>query len=409
MCRAAVLVTFLVGACASRAAEKLEQPKPIAHEEEPEPARVRERPAVREPPSAGGIDEALDATRVSRTPSKESRIDVITSPPPPPDPKIAEAMAALDPHEYERWPLSANQHPALEPAYAIAKVFAQPGVSWLDLCSRGAQNRRGGGGNVEQLEYLRAWCDVAKRDARAAVTRLAPLVRSTVLGMPAAVRLDIANIVVDAGDADDAAQILSAALVDDIAIFDIVAASYAEVGKAKDAVAFADRAVAAHQTRRPVEHCMRITRRVVLSEPSERAAWIHRLSPFEDNSFCVSKLNELNCWHAQLCEPYLLDRGVSERSLELGALYRAKPKLSAAPKVWIEYAQRAWQFRGGRATEELAVSALETALRRLNCTGLEVRDVRALAAVIVTSRHDKSLDRRLETIDLALESICAPP
>ncbi|MBA3464920.1 MAG: hypothetical protein H0T46_33610 [Deltaproteobacteria bacterium] len=391
MGRAAVLVTLLVGACASRAAEKLEQPREIVREPEEDTSEPTPVPQAR--------------AAVAR---KESRIDVISSPPPPPDPKIAEAMAALDVHDYERWPLSANQHPALEPAYPIAKVYAQPGVSWLDLCSRGAQNRRGGGGSFEQLEYLRAWCDVAKREARSAVIRLAPLVRSTVLGMPAAVRLDIANIVVDAGDSDDAAQILSAALVDDVAIFDIVAASFAEVGRTKDAIVFADRAIAAHDTRRPVEHCMRITRRVVLSEPGERSGWIHRLSPFE-NPFCQSKLNELNCWHAQLCAPYLLDQGVSERSLELGELYRDRPKPSATPKAWIEYAQRAWQFRGARATEELAISAMETALRRMNCEGPGVREIRKLASDIMLSRHDRSFDRRLETIDLALESICAPP
>jgi hypothetical protein len=386
MYRAAVLVTFLGGACASRPAEKLEEPKPIDHVDEPQPAPVPPRP--RELPKW----------------PKESRVDVISSPPPDADPRIAEAMAALDVHEYERWPLSHNQHPALEPAFPIAKVFAQPGVSWLDLCRQGAQNRRGGG-NTEQLEYLRGWCEVAKRDARAAVMRLAPLVRSPVLGMPAAVRFDIANIVVDAGDADDAARVLASAQVDDVAIYDLVAASYAEVGKSQDALVFADRAIAAQQTRKPAEHCMRIARKAVISDPGSRMAAIQELAPFA-NGDCVRLHVELKCWHAKRCEQYLIAYGVKPESVERGELYASWPKPGASVEEWTEYAKRTtyYVFHDGG---DLTISVLEAALRDLKCEGAGIARLIGVAERIrADSKHDASLDARISNILLMPETIC---
>jgi hypothetical protein len=382
MCRAAVLVTILVGACASRGAERLEQPKRVPHAEEPAP--VRERPPVREPPT--------------------SRIDLSTSAmPSPPDPKIAEAMAALDVHDYERWPLSPNQHPALEPGFPIAKVFAQPGVSWLDLCRQGAQNRRGGG-NTEQLEYLRGWCNVAKRDTQAAVLQLAPLVRSPILGMPAAVRFDIANIVVDAGDADEAARVLALAQVDDVAIYDLVAASYAEVGKVPDAIVFGDRAIAAQQTRRPAEQCMRLARRAVLVDPGVRMATIQELAPYS-NLECASLYVKLKCWHAKRCEPYLLAYGVKPESLEHGELFASWPKPGASDDAWVEYARRTSYYRtpdGGETT----ISVVEAALRSMKCEGPAVTKLLGIAQVVRGYAHDPSLDSRINAILLMPENVC---
>ncbi len=392
MYRAAALVAFLVGGCAPRPAEKLEQPRPLARE------------STIEQPSAPIAGLHAPEPAVAELPKlKESRIDVSSSPPPPPDPKIAEAMAALDVHDYERWPLSHNQHPALEPAFPIAKVFAQPGVSWLDLCRQGAQNRRGGG-NTEQLEYLRGWCEVAKRDARAAVMRLAPLVRSPVLGMPAAVRLDIANIVVDAGDADDASRVLASARVDDVTIYDLVAATYVEIGKSDDALVFADRAIAAQQTRRPAEHCMRLARKAVISGPASRMPVIQELAPFT-NSDCARLHVELKCWHTKRCEAYLLAYGVKPESLELGDLYASWPKPGAPIEQWTEYARRTLYYRD-RDGGDLTVSVVEAALRSLKCQGDGVAKLIEFAQAVGRFKHDASLDARINNIVLMPETIC---
>src|SRR5205085_9271798 len=128
--------------------------------------------------------------------------------------------------------------------------------------------------------------------------------------MPAAVRQDIANIVVDAGDADDGLKILAAAQIDDLDIFDRVAASYAEIGKSAESIVFTDRALAAHDPRHPADHCMRMTRRAVLADPISRTPLIQDLAAYGAVAVCGRLYNELKCWHAKRCEPYLLSRGV---------------------------------------------------------------------------------------------------
>ena len=375
----AVLVMVGVGACWAQPAEKLEKPRAIAHAPEVATAPVWPPP----PPSLINVVE------------------------PPKDPKIVAAMAALDPTEYVRWPLTSNKHPVLEPAYDIANVFAQPGVSWLDLCRLGAQNRRGGG-SADQLEYLRAWCDVARRDARSAVGRLALLRSSTVLGIPAAVRADIANIVVDAGSADDAQRILAGAQLDDLAIFDLIAASYAEVGRNDDSLVFTERGIAAHDARRPTDHCMRLARRVLLIDPHSRMASLHDLEPFEAVPACAIVLHELKCWHAQVCEPYLLEHGVSPDALELGGLYKDWPAPTATSDEWLKFANRGLYFPGKNA-QEATTSALETTLRKSKCIGPNVNEVRSSARQLKYRSHEPSLDQRLDLIILTPDSLCTPP
>jgi hypothetical protein len=394
----AVLVMVVVGACGAQPAEKLEKPRAIPHAPEVPTIPPRGRPAVTIPPTET-VGQVLDAPPVLDAPA-------VLSAPPPPDPKIAAAMAALDPTEYVRWPLTYNKHPVLEPAYDIATVFAQPGVSWLDLCRLGAQNRRGGG-SADQLEYLRAWCDVAKRDARSAVGRLALLRTSTVLGIPAAVRADVANIVVDAGTADDAQRILAGAQVDDLAIFDLVAASYAEIGKTDDSLVFTERGIAAHDARRPADHCMRLARKVLLVDPHARTPTLQALTLFEHVPACATVLHELKCWHAQVCEPYLLEHGVGPDALALGALYKDWPRASATSDDWLKFAHRALR-ENGKSANEATTSAIEAALRTVGCVGAGADEGRSIARRLKTDVHDASVDQRLDLIILTPDSICAP-
>jgi hypothetical protein len=320
------------------------------------------------------------------------------------DPKLTELVEAIDPTEYVRWPLTGNQHPALEPAYAIAAAFAQPGISWLDLCRLGAQNRRGGG-SADQLEYLRAWCSVANRDARAAVARLAPLLRSGVLGMPAAVRIDLANIVVDTGVGDEAESLLARAQVDDLAVLDLVAASFAEVGRTSDALIFAERALAVNDRKRPLDHCMRLTRRALLVNPGSRMRTIQDLASFEDVPGCAKLLHELKCWHAGICDQYLIEHGVSEERLDLGDVYRNWPTPSSATKDWLSAARRA-NYTMADGADDAAVSALEGALRSATCTGPFLDEIRELARRLKQRKHEAMFDERLDLVILTPESVC---
>lgn len=392
MNRAAALSIAFACACAARhqePAEPLEQPTP-----QPRPVETIEVPAT-----LAGVARPKESVVTTSDDWREKVYE---------EPANAKLIAQIDPHAYERWPLGHNQHPSLEPAYAIASVFASPGVSWLDLCRMGAQNRRGVG-STEQLEYLRAWCDVAKRDAGAAIARLKPLVNSGVLGMPAAVRTDIANIVVDAGDADHAQALLSRAQVDDLAVYDLAAAGYVEVGKVQDAIALTDRSIAAHDARRPLDHCMRIARKVVLVDPGSRTPLLLALGRLNR---CEAPYRELLCWHKGHCDPYLVAHGVKPDELRLGELYKNWPSSGAPVDEWLRAARIAEAvYRTGR--EEAALRAIENGLRTVHCTGPKVPELVDVARGIASSirspqQAEWDLRERLLAIATMPDVACAP-
>ena len=135
-----------------------------------------------------------------------------------------------DPTEHARWPLSLGSHPVLGPHFDIAAALAEPGVGWLDLCGRGIQNRHTSG-NQELLEYLRAWCSVTTHDTAKALYQLGQLAHTIRRsgGLTSAIRTDVANILVDNGSADDAEKLLRRSLIEDLAVVDLLAASYFEV------------------------------------------------------------------------------------------------------------------------------------------------------------------------------------
>src|SRR6185503_18531607 len=117
-----------------------------------------------------------------------------------PRPTIDVDQYLPDFHDELRWPLSGMNHPSLEPRFPVANELAI-GVDWQTLCARGVQNRTSPT-QKELLSYLRGWCEVQRRDVDGACAHLTPLIGAMTFGMPAAVRQDLANILVDHGDAD---------------------------------------------------------------------------------------------------------------------------------------------------------------------------------------------------------------
>jgi hypothetical protein len=390
MSRAAWLTVVFATACAGR------------HRAPPEPLHDPPVGALTPTDEVRAIDtrtESMKRAAAQPAPAADQ--------PPGPDPQIAELIAQIDPSEYVRWPLTPNHPPALEPAYAIASVFASPGVTWLDLCRMGAQNRRGAG-NLDQTEYLRAWCDVLKRDAAAAVARLHPLVNSGVLGMPAAVRTDIANIVVDTGDADQAQQLLAAARIDELDELDLIAASYAEIGKSEDAIVFADLAIDAHDPRRPADHCMRLARKIVLVRGASRSHVISQLGRFSRVASCVALYNELACWHQGFCDPYLLSHGVSDKKLALGHIFKDWPAPTAKADDWLKFARRAWLYSAERESYEATTRAIEAGIRSTNCTGAVLAPLMDVARDVFRTSPDRELKERLAVIIHTPETLCGP-
>ena len=379
MFRAVAMAAVVLAGCAPAPAERLHNPRRI----EPPP-----RPA--------------SATRVVTRPLGQRAVAM----PRPELPQLAR-VAAPDPTEYLRWPLTANRHPVLEPAYAIAPAFAAPEMSWIDLCRLGAQNRRASGVRNEQLEYLRAWCSVAKRDTYAAVAQLGPLLRSTVAGIPAAVRDDVANILVDGGGADLAQASLAKARISDLVVYDTLAASYAEVGKLTDAITFNDVAIDAYDFKRPADHCHRLVRRILLSDPGEHTKYVKELSTFSGDPACAKLAHELECWHGDSCDPYLVDQGIDPKAAELAELYASWPQTAVGADVWWMVAKRADDHIHAPGADALVTAALEATLLASRCRGDLIHDVRAYAFDISTTYgHDTSLDARLKLIAETPAKLC---
>ena len=316
----------------------------------------------------------------------------IALPPLPPPP------TRTDLTELVRWPLGHAEHPALEPAFAIARVFAQPGVSWIDLCSRGVQSRRGGGIAEAHRTYLTAWCDVLKRDAEAAIARLSPLRSTLQRGIADAVRRDIANIVVDAGAADISADLLARARIDDVEIYDLVSATYAEVGRTADARWFNGRALASSAS---AGRCERRAKEIVLSEPYLRGELIKRL---QHEGTCRVLAADLACWHD-------VDNCLGGRSPEqrLHELYKQWPSAPRTAGAWWTIAYRSSLVLAVPGADQLATAALAAMLNASRCTSGEVRFAADTATQIRAHPvHDTKLDALLDQIIQTPKTFCQP-
>jgi hypothetical protein len=135
---------------------------------------------------------------------------------------------------YGRWPLTVAEHPELDPHFAIADALAQPGISWQDLCARGARFRHMSQ-NAELGDYLAAWCSVAKQDYADALYRLGLVPRTPKLKH--AIEMDVVAILAAGIPGNEAEGALRLASLIEVHVVDIAAASYFEIGKLEDAYA----------------------------------------------------------------------------------------------------------------------------------------------------------------------------
>ncbi len=385
MMRAAALVSLLAG-CAQAPAETLRDPRRMPRGAEP----------AKKQPRAPALAPA-------GTPIAYPRPDI------PVDVRIGALRDAMDVSDHLRWPLTANHHPALEPAYAIAAVFAAAGVGWTDLCKLGAQNRRTSGVPLDQIEYLRAWCDVARHEPVSAVVRLAPLLLSTIATLPAAVRRDIANIVVDSGDAADGQHTLAKARISEVPILDLISASYEEVGKVDDAMVFNDLAIDAYTMTKPGDHCRRLAKRVVIARKGdEREFRLKILADASPDTACQKLHHELACWSGDSCVEYMADHGIDSKQAGVVDAYLRWPSGEETPNFWVSYASGLAQLAGTPGADVLATAALEASLLSLNCGGEQLHVVRANAHDIQINAHEPKLDPRLDTIIIEPKKLCEP-
>ena len=324
-------------------------------------------------------------------------------------PDIDLSAVLPDPSEELRWPLTMTSHPVLEPQFPIAAALAVPGVTWTDLCARGAQNRHASGGH-ELVEYLHAWCDVTQHDAEAAIGFLGPLTHPAILGMGPAVIIDIANILADAGSADAALHLLAKLHIKDIEIFDTLAATYVEVGRAEDARAINQIAIDNDPFPHDVVRCHREARRIVLAEPLSRAPMVIDLKKAQAHAIdptCLRLVHELACWvePENDCVAYLVDQGIDLRYAELLAAYMTWPVRSATYSTWMAIAQHAMGAMPLADADLLATSALESSLETSSCDLQRFDDINAGARrLLLDPKHATSLNHRLTRMIGAIAS-----
>lgn len=297
--------------------------------------------------------------------------EVVPAPTPPPTkilvkrPVVDLAPYLPDPTEEARWPLPASQHPAFEPRYDIAGALAQPGIDWLKLCRMGAQNRHLSG-NADLGTYLRAWCAAADGRIPDAVAALGMMGTPTVSGMPAAIRCDIANLLVQQGDAEHAAHVLIANKLDRLEELDLLAASYFETSHFEDALAINQRALESAEKTTPTERCYRLARKVLLSNTSTRGMWLLDLDKASLNQSkqteCTRLDDELRCAVRMECEGFMYQDADRLAKLALINSYKDWPRKPVGRKEWFEVAalaRKAQPLQGWAALASAAESAAE--------------------------------------------------
>jgi len=308
-----------------------------------------------------------------------------------------------DPVSELRWPLPPNVHPLLEPRFAIAEVFAAPGVDWRTLCQRGAQNRVAPSLDPMFVEYLRAWCYVENRDIDLAISGLARVAaRSAVLADSA--RLDIANVLVDAGSADQAQRVLARVWIQPAAIYDVVAATYAEVGKLDDATVFNDLALAMMGTSE--QRCRRLVKRIAIEGPLASSTARYELEqmttvPPRSERTCARLYHAVACWHhpGTACSAYFTDEGMDTRYTSLMTAYERWPRGASTSDQWRAVALDALDAMPLDGADLLATLALEMAVKVSAASPAQLRVLRRDAQrILAEPAHAAGLDARLTAI-----------
>ena len=275
-------------------------------------------------------------------------------------PQLQLAIPTPDFHDELRWPLSSMSHPALEPKLDIASRFAEPGIGWIELCSRGVQNTSGR--NKELLAYLRGWCAAIKGDADTACANLSPLIGSTTSGMNAAVRTDLANILAN-GRADKASRLIKAHNIRDVAVLDLLSANYAEVGTPAEAFAFNRDAIASDDYANAATKCTRLTKSIVLSGNKMSAQLLEIEQLAKTDEACARLHHKLSCWrNNRSCRLFYADEGLDEAFVNLTDAYYSWPH-GKSQDHWLGIADKAINASPSPGSLDVAFAALTNAIR----------------------------------------------
>ncbi len=277
-----------------------------------------------------------------------------------------------DPMEHGRWPLTSSQHPVLEPAFDIAGALAVPGVSWLALCERGAQNRTLGA-KQDLTRYLSAWCAVARHDAPGALYELGQLRSTAIAGLWVAAKHDAANILSDHGSASDVEHLLRASGLLEVEVADLTSAAYFEAGRREDALTVNELAASLDRGANDDSVCERLARAAVAGDERRVGAIIGSLAEYAKahptSTTCRARAAELRCWHApaRACADYFAVQHHTPGELALFEAYELWPASAATVADWLLVAGKAVDAVPLGEAIRFGVPALELAIRNSAC------------------------------------------
>ena len=270
-----------------------------------------------------------------------------------------------DLHEDLRWPLTVQQHPMLEPHFPIARELAQPGIAWQQLCTPAVLGRHVVGANANDLmEYLRGWCAAGAGDADGALDHLARVRGSVVNGLAAALVYDVAFVLCEQA-ADDAERLLDKYVMNDVAILDVLAAAYVEIGRDDDARAINRRAMAfARGKTSETAFCRRSARDVMLGAPFDVFDAVKKNSK---DATCIQLVDALRCTHGAHCESYVKAQKLDERFVRLLDSYVGWPE-RADFIGWRRVVDRLWTTTELPGARELGRAAVRAMARSSDCS-----------------------------------------
>jgi hypothetical protein len=309
--------------------------------------------------------------------SKQS--DFVHVAPPPMTMAIPEPP---DMSEEPRWPLSIMDHPKLEPHHDVAGVLAEPGVTWTELCARGVHKRRDPS-HLDELQYLSAWCAAEHNDVRTAVSTLAPLLHSVVPEIASAVPIDLANIIVQSQDADHADQLLSDEGLRDPHLWDVLAASYFEVGKDADALHATSTALQLASGGPLAPTCHRLARELLLGSEALRELVRQQIDDprngWTTDATCVELRANLDCSQRHECEEYYVAKHIDPARVVLFGLHEKWNRLRDW-SGWLDLAGTANHYASSDPVAvELSLQALDAALVSSNCGEKALNDIGRVA------------------------------
>lgn len=373
--RVVPVLALVLAACVPGPPERLRTPTPRDRPADDAPVRrLRERPEIDLLPPVLSIDVTL--------------VD--------PDPM----------HEL-RWPLGLSEHPELSPQFEIAKVLAEPGVDWIELCKMGA-HRRTIPRLRDQLLYLRAWCAAGAEDLASAIETLTRLRTSVVPGLAAAVRADLGNLLVS-HQPDNVRELATKyGIVSDGDVLDRVAATYADFGNRFGANEINELVLANDSGLSPAKTCHRLARRVLLDPEAYRtskSAFTTKapVPGFTDDPSellfgaklgqdprCAELDAQLSCWLVKSnCAAWYQLHGITHEDASLLDANTAWPreKFRASEDAWWRVVKPALDARPKAEAYLYAVMAIEASLKLTDCTNAYLMN--RLEGVLTDLVHDQ--------------------